>query len=79
MTSIVWNTKQGRPKGNFPLSATGKKSTYMRWVNLRKYSATFMKGMSRKDSSLSSDERSIWLCDSHTYWRKHNAGAIGWS
>ena len=51
----------------------------MRWVNLRKYSATFMKGMNRKDSNLSSDERSIWLCDSHTYWRKHNAGAIGWS
>ena len=25
MTSIVWNTKQGRPKGNFPPSAMGKK------------------------------------------------------
>ena len=23
------------------------------------------------------EERSIWLCDSHTYWRKHNAGVVG--
>lgn len=41
--------------------------------------ASFMKGVSWKDSKPSWEERSIWLCDSYTYWRKHNAGAAGWS
>jgi len=42
--------------------------------------ASFMKGVSWKNSSHSYEERSIWLCDSHTFfWRQHNAGAAGWS
>lgn len=56
-----------------------KMCTCTRWANFRTYIASFMKGKSQIDSSLSYDERSIWLCDSHINWRKHNAGATDWS
>lgn len=38
--------------------------------------AVFMKGVRRNDSSLHMKSKVIWLCNSHTYWRKHNAGAV---
>lgn len=63
----------------FALVLPRMKGTYMRWANSNTYDAIFMKGKSRNDSSLSFDERSIWLCNSHTYWRQHNAGATDWS
>lgn len=53
--------------------------TRYRQASLRAAIASIMKGVSPSDSSLHTKSEVIWLCDSPTYWRKHNAGAAGLS